>query len=115
MIVRGSRCRGQGNLPSLAIVIPATARLSPSKVTIRLAPDVRQSRDGYNDVQGLPLSEVNRLISSVITLGLEWVLVSEWVLALASAWVLASVSVSEWVLALESAWEWVLALASEWA
>ena len=69
MIVRGSRCRGQGNLPSPEIVMPAAARLSPSKVTFRLAPDVRQSPDGHKDVKGLPRSEVNRLVSSLNYVG----------------------------------------------
>jgi hypothetical protein len=65
--------------------MPATARLSSSKVTFRLAPAVRQSPDGYKDVQGLPRSEVNRLVSSLIQiqLGLEesppGVSASEWV------------------------------------
>ena len=78
--------------------MPATARLSSSKVTFRLAPAVRQSPDGYKDVQGLPRSEVNRLVSSLKITALEWVLVSEWESVLAS--VLASESVSEWVLVL---------------
>jgi hypothetical protein len=70
MIVRGSRCWGQGNLPSLGVVMPATARLSPlPKVTFCLASAVRQSPDGHKDVQGLPRSEVNRLVSSLNYVG----------------------------------------------
>jgi hypothetical protein len=75
--------------------MPAAARLSPSKVTFRLAPDVRQSPDGHKDVKGLPRSEVNRPVSSLKTSALEWVSV------LAPEWVLASVLESEWVLVSE--------------